>query len=361
LNAALLVIDGSHGEGGGQILRTAVGLSAVTGRALRIERIRAGRSKPGLAAQHLTAVRAVAAVCDAELEGDALGSQTLIFLPRRIPRAGDHLFDVAEARQGGNAGAATLVLQAVLPPLLRADGESIVVVRGGTHMAWSPPFDYLKDTWLPAVAGMGASIALELRRSGWFPIGQGEIGAIIRGRGSVPLRPLRLEGRGALRRVTGRAIAAQLPSHVPRRMADRASALLRDAGLRSRIGAESLRAACAGTGIFLAAEYENGRCGFNAFGRIGKPAEVVAGEAVEQLLRHDASAATVDEHLSDQLLVPCALADGPSVFLVDRVSPHLLTNAWVVEQFVLARVETALLDNGANRVTITPARASDAC
>lgn len=352
---AVLVIDGLHGEGGGQILRTAIGLSAVTGRALRIERIRAGRSKPGLAAQHLTAVRAVAAVCGAELQDDALGSQTLSFAPRWAPRAGDYLFNVGEAREGGSAGAATLVLQAVLPTLLCADGESHVVVRGGTHMAWSPPFDYLKDVWLPAVVGMGAAITLELRRSGWFPIGKGEISALVHGHGSDRLRPLRLESRGPFHRVTGRAIAAQLPNHISRRMAERASALLNAAGLTAHIAAENLRAACAGTGIFLAAEYERGRCGFNALGRIGKPAEAVAEEAVEQLLRHHRSAATVDEHLSDQLLVPCALAEGPSAFLVDEVSRHLLTNAWVIEQFGLAQIAIEQRDRNVSLVTVMPA------
>lgn len=203
-----LVIDGSFGEGGGQILRTAVGLAAITGRPIRIEKIRAGRPKPGLGAQHLAAVRAVAAVCDAELSGDSLGSQTLRFHPRRRPRSTEYDFDVAGAREGGSGGAATLVLQAVLPPLLLADGNSTVTVCGGTHMAWSPPFDYLQDVWVATVARMGASIDIELRRSGWFPKGQGEICARVRPLGSDRLRSLQLTDRGELRMVTGRAIAA---------------------------------------------------------------------------------------------------------------------------------------------------------
>ncbi len=355
MTARDLVIDGSFGEGGGQILRTAVGLAAITGRPIRIERIRAGRSKPGLGAQHLTAVHAVAAVCDAQLSGDSLGSQTLEFRARHCPRPTDYAFDVAEAREGGSAGAATLVLQAVLPPLLRARGDSTVTVRGGTHMAWSPPFDYLRDVWLATVARMGAAIDIELRRSGWFPVGQGEILARVRPGKSTTLRPLQLVDRGGLRLVTGRAIAADLPAHIAQRMADRASARLRAEGLATNIVPQRLRAACPGAGIFLAAEYELVRCGFNALGRIGKPAEAVADEAVDVLLRHHSSSSVVDEHLSDQLLVPFALADGVSTLVVERVSRHFQTNAWVIEQFGLAHVEMIRQDSGAMLITVIPA------
>jgi RNA 3'-terminal phosphate cyclase (ATP) len=331
-----------------------VGLAAITGRPIRIEKVRAGRLKPGLGAQHLTAVRAVAAVCGAELSGDSLGSPILEFRPRHRPRSADYEFDVAEAREGGSAGAATLVLQAVLAPLLRADGNSTVTVRGGTHMTWSPPFDYLRDVWLAAVARMGAEIEIELRRSGWFPVGQGEIRAHVRPSGSTTLRSLQLVDRGELRLVTGRAIAADLPSHIAQRMVDRASARLRAAGHSTDIVPERLRAACPGAGIFLTAEYEGVRCGFNAIGRIGKPAEAVADEAVDALLHHHSSPAVVDEHLGDQLLVPYALASGISTLIADTVSPHLQTNAWVIEQFGLARVEVARQDSGAMLVTVAP-------
>jgi RNA 3'-terminal phosphate cyclase (ATP) len=354
-----LVIDGSHGEGGGQILRTSATLAAISGRAIRIEKIRAGRPKPGMAAQHLTAVRAVAAVCGAELQGDRLGSQTLTLVPGHPPRAADYVFDVGAAREGGSAGAATLVLQAVLPPLLLADGNSTVHVHGGTHMAWSPPYDYLHDVWLPTLARMGATMAAELRRSGWFPVGQGEIRAEVRGLVASRLLPLQLTDRGDCRQVTGRAIAAELPSHIAQRMADRASALLNAAGLPTRISPERLSAACPGAGIFVTALYERVRCGFNAFGRLGKPAEAVAEEAVDALLRHHAAGGTVDVHLSDQLLVPLALASGPSAFSVNPVSRHLETNAWVIARFGLARIEIARRENAAAVVTVTPLAATD--
>jgi RNA 3'-terminal phosphate cyclase (ATP) len=350
-----LVIDGSHGEGGGQILRTAATLAAITGRAMRIERIRAGRPKPGMAAQHLTAIRAAAAICGAELEGDSLGSQTLAFTPRHRPQAGDYVFDVAAAREGGSAGAATLVIQAVLPALLLAQGPSTLSVRGGTHMIWSPPYDYLQDVWVPTLAGMGAEIEIELVRSGWYPIGQGEIRVGVRGLGvGRRLRAVQLLDRGPLSQVTGRAIAAQLPPHIAQRMADRATSLLNAAGLPARILPECMCAACPGAGIFLAAAYAHVACGFAAYGQIGKPAETVAEEAVDALLKHHASAGAVDMHLSDQLLVPFALADAPSSFTVGRVSLHLETNAWVIEQFGLARVEILRNTERPATVTVTP-------
>lgn len=350
-----LVIDGSHGEGGGQILRTAATLAAITSRAMRIDRIRAGRPKPGMAAQHLTAIRAVAAVCGAELEGDSLGSQTLGFRPRHRPQAGDYVFDVAAAREGGSAGAATLVIQAVLPPLLLAEGASTLSVRGGTHMLWSPPYDYLQDVWVPSLARMGAAIEIELVRSGWYPIGRGEIRVGLRGLGAGRrLRAVQLLDRGPLSEVIGHAIAAELPSHIPQRMADRAASLLNAAGLPARILPERVSAACPGAGIFLAAAYEHVACGFAAYGQIGKPSETVAEEAVDALLKHHASGGAVDRHLSDQLLVPLALADAPSSFTVGHVSLHLETNAWVIEQFGLARVEILRDAGQPATVTVTP-------
>jgi RNA 3'-terminal phosphate cyclase (ATP) len=337
-----LVIDGSYGEGGGQILRTALALAAVTGRAIRIEKIRAGRKSPGLAAQHLTGVRAAAAVCNARLTGDELGSQTLTFAPGSLPQAGDYVFDVAEARAGGSAGATTLVLQTILLPLALVAGDSTVTLRGGTHVAWSPPFDYVHDVWLPALARMGLSATLELVSWGWYPLGQGEIWGTIQGLGTgLKPSPLTLVERGALRRVRGRAVAANLPSHIPQRMADRARSLLVEAGVDARIEPLRVRAACAGAGIFLAAEYDHVRAGFNALGARGKPSEAVAEEAVATLLAHRDSGAALDQHLADQLILPLALAGGESRFSVEQVTRHLITNAWVVEQFGLARVSIA--------------------
>jgi RNA 3'-terminal phosphate cyclase (ATP) len=356
---AELVIDGSHGEGGGQILRTALSLSAITGRALRVENIRAGRPKPGLAAQHVTAVRALAAVCDAEVRGDELGSQVLGFAPGAPVRAGDYAFDVGAARVGGSAGAVTLVLQAVLLPLACAEGNSGVTVRGGTHMAWSPPYDYVAEVWLPMLARLGVAAQVALRRSGWFPIGQGEVRARVQGHGRAGrLRPVELAERGALQKIAGRAIAANLPEHIPARMAAAAAALLEIEGVPLTIAPVTLAAACAGAGLFLTAHYERLRCGFSALGERSKPAETVAAEAAGLLVRHRKSGAAMEVHLADQSLLPLALAAGTSRFTVERVSRHLATNAWVIERFGLARIAIEGVADGTGRVTVTPRAAA---
>jgi len=350
----MLTLDGSHGEGGGQILRTALALAAITGRAIRLEKIRAGRKNPGLAAQHLTGLRAIAEICKAQVSGDEPGSQTLTFRPGGPARAGDYVFDVAEAREGGSAGASSLVLQTVLLPLALAgpgsstgNRDSTVIIRGGTHVAWSPPFDYIRDVWLPTLSQMGVGATLELNRWGWYPVGQGEFRVTVKGR-ERDLAPLTLVERGDLLRVRGRAVAANLPSHIPQRMATRAQSLLRLAGVEARIDPLRVRAACPGAGIFLTAEYQALRAGFSALGARGKASEAVAEEAVAALLAHRDSGAALDQHLADQLVLPLALAGGVSSFTVERVSRHLTTNIWVVEQFGLAQISVV-----GNRVGVT--------
>ncbi len=351
-----LVIDGSHGEGGGQILRSALALSALGGRPFRLVNIRANRPKPGLAAQHLTAVRAAAAICNAGIEGDRLQSLELQFTPRRPVRPGDYLFDVAEAREGGSAGSVTLVLHTLLLPLALAAGRSVVTIRGGTHVAWSPTADYVNDVWLPTLAGMGVRAEMELLRFGWYPAGGGAVRVSIDGTAGRPLGGLRPGGRGGLRALRGRAAAARLPQHIPERMRSRAQALLSEAGIPGEIRAETVDAVCPGTGIFLALEYEGGRGGAAALGERGKSSEAVAEEAVSELLAYHGSGAAFDKHLGDQLLLPAACAAGQSHFSVAQVTRHLLTNSWVVEQFGAARVavEGAMGEPGG--VTVTPVR-----
>jgi RNA 3'-terminal phosphate cyclase (ATP) len=350
-----VVIDGSYGEGGGQILRSSLGLSAITGRPLRIERIRANRRNPGLAAQHLASVRAVAAICDAALEGDAIGSSTLSFMPRSGPRADAYSFDVAELREGGSAGSVVLILQAMLLPLSFAEGPSSLFLRGGTHVSWSPPFDYADEVWLPALRRMGLQAELRLLRSGWYPVGEGEIEARIEGRARAAIGGLDWTRRGALVEITGRALVANLHIHIAERMVGRASEMLAGHAERLLLRPERLQASCAGAAICLTARYEEGSVGFNALGKRGLPAEEVAEAAVRQFLRFEASGASVDEHLADQLLLPMALASDPSVFLCPQASSHLRTNAWVIERFGVARVEIDESRYRPVRVTVRPA------
>lgn len=354
LKRELLVIDGAHGEGGGQILRTALSLSALTGRPLRIEGIRAGRRNPGLAAQHLTAIRAAAAVVDARLEGDVLGSSTLEFRPSRPPAAGSYLFDVAEAREGGSAGAATLVLQTITLPLALAGGESTAVAKGGTHVPWSPSFDFFQNIWLETLRRLGADASAHLDAWGFYPAGGGEIS--LRLDGGASMHPLTVLERGPLEAVSGRAVAASLPSHIAQRMADRAEALLRPLGVPVSIRTERVRSVSPGAWIFLQGNYAGIASGFGNHGRRGKPSEEVAEDAVAEFMSFNECPGALDRHLADQMLLPLSLAHDESEFTCEAVTRHLETNAWVIERFEAARIEIGRGPEGAGHVKVMPSR-----
>ena len=328
----MVTIDGSYGEGGGQVLRTSLALSAITGQPLHLYSIRAARPKPGLQAQHLTCVRAAAAICGAQIQGDALGSQSLVFRPAHPPQTGEYALDVTEARGSGSAGATSLVLQTVLVPLAMAGGESRLTIRGGTHVPFSPPFPFIKHVFLPMLWKMGLRAEVELMRYGWYPAGGGEITVKVRATGK--LSPITLTERGELHKVWGTAAVSNLPSHIAQRMANRAVNALKAAGITARIEAAHVEATGPGAGIFLFAEYEHSLAGFTAYGRKGLPSERVAGMACEDLLAHHQSEAGIDPHLADQLVLPAVLANGSSRWTACRVTQHLLTNVWVVHHFL---------------------------
>jgi RNA 3'-terminal phosphate cyclase (ATP) len=326
---ATLTLDGAHGEGGGQILRTALALAVAVSRPVTITNVRARRARPGLAPQHLTAVRALAAVGNAAVEGADLGSTALRFVPRGV-RAGTYRFDV------GTAGAVSLVLQALLLPLALGGGPSRLTLTGGTHVPWSPPFHYLSETFLPALATIGVRAEATLRRWGWYPRGGGEVEAAI---DSTPRRAIGgfvAETRETPAVVRGLSAVSRLPRSIAERQRARAAERLAAAGVAAEIaivdGAPSFGP---GTLVFLAIR---GRAGFSALGRPGLPAEQVADAAVEPLLAHLASHAAVDEHLADQLVPFCAVADADSTFTCPAITLHLETVAWVVEQFLPVRV-----------------------
>jgi RNA 3'-terminal phosphate cyclase (ATP) len=329
----MVTIDGSHGEGGGQVLRTALALSAITGQPARIESIRAGRKNPGLRPQHLTAVYAAAAICAAQLEGDDLGSQTLTFVPGSLPRPGEYTFDVAEAAQGGSAGSVGLVLQTVLLPLATGAEESHLTLKGGTHVPWAPPVSYLIHVFLPALRQMGIRVQIELARWGFYPAGGGEISVQIAGR-EGPWHVVQLTQRGDLRRAWGTAAVMNLPAHIPQRMAAHARNVLAEAGIQAQVDPQRLRGSGPGAGVFLFAEYDHITAGFTAYGQKGLPAERVAEAACTDLLAHHHSNSPVDPYLADQLVLPMALAPGESRLATSRISQHLLTNIWVVRQFL---------------------------
>ncbi len=335
----MLTIDGSYGEGGGQVLRTSLALATITGRPIQIHEIRAGRSKPGLQPQHLTCVRAAAKICGAKVTGAKLKSKQITFVPQSAPRAGTYTFDVAQVAKGGSAGSVSLVLQTILVPLALAEGTSQVTIRGGTHVAWSPPFDYVKRVYLPALARMGIDAKININEWGWYPMGGGEVRVTVEGQGrNKPLANLDLCHRGALLRVRGLSASSNLPKHIRVRQEQATLNALRSNGVNIRMNVVDAPAKGQGTVVFLWAEFDNTAAGFTSLGERGKPAERVAEEASVALLDFMQGEAALDRHLADQVVLPMALAESSCHLTTQVVTRHLLTNAWVVNQFLPGHV-----------------------
>jgi RNA 3'-terminal phosphate cyclase (ATP) len=324
----MLTIDGSQGEGGGQVLRSSLTLSLVTGTPFRIERVRAGRQKPGLQRQHLTAVRAAAQVGNADVRGAELHSTELTFVPGAVT-PGDYHFAI------GTAGSATLVLQTVLPALLRAAGPSHLTLEGGTHNPHAPPFDFLAETFTPVVTRMGPKIETRLVRPGFYPVGGGEF--------QVTIAPgdrwqtIDLLERGKLLRRRARAVVARLP----RSIAERELRVIETElgwGSSELVVEETTEARGPGNVVLIELESEQVTEVLAGFGSRGVPAEAVARDAVEQARRYLRSPAPVGEHLADQLLIPFALAGG-GAFRAVGLARHATTNINVIRSFLPLEVE----------------------
>jgi len=326
----MIEIDGSLGEGGGQLLRSSLTLAAITGEPFRMTRIRARRRPPGLKAQHRKAVEAMAAICRARVEGATLGSPTLLFEPGPIT-PGEFSFDI------GTAGATSLVLQTILPPLSLASAASRVDLRGGTHVRWSPCFDYVNLQWLPYLKKIGFDADLEMARAGFYPAGGGIVHAAIRPVGC--LHPIRVVQRGPLRAIRGISAVAGLDPRIGQRQRDQAASRLGVLAPVLELEVVRLSSSSPGTLLLLRAEFENSGACFFSLGERGKPAERVADEAVDELLEFLATGGAVDPYLADQLIVPLALAPGESALAVSRVTGHLTTNAEIVRRFLPARIE----------------------
>lgn len=339
----MLTIDGSFGEGGGQVLRSALALSMVTGRAFRIENIRAGRKKPGLMRQHLTAVRAATAVCGATVSGDAMRSMALTFEPGEVT-PGRYEFAV------GTAGSATLVLQTVLPALMFADGPSHLTLGGGTHNPWAPPFDFLEKALLPLLAKMGPTVTVELSRPGFYPAGGGEFEVTIEP--AAKLRPLELLERGEIVSRRARAIVARLPRDIAERelSAVRRKLNWREDEMHVEVARDSIGP---GNVLFIEIESENVTEVMTGFGQVNVSARTVAGRAVQETQRYLAAGVPVGEHLADQLLVPLALVGGR--FRTVGPSRHTTTNIELTGRFVDAEIATSRIEQKVWQVDVKPA------
>jgi RNA 3'-terminal phosphate cyclase (ATP) len=344
----MLTIDGSLGEGGGQILRTALALSAGTGKPFRIEKIRAARDKPGLLRQHLTAAKAAAQICGAVVDGDVLGSGALSFKPGPV-RAGEFAFAV------GTAGSATLVLQTVLPALLLAPAPSKLVLEGGTHNPAAPPFDFLAKSFLPLINAMGPAVKAELQRPGFYPAGGGRFTVEI-----IPattrLLPLELKQRGAIRGIRARAIVANLPRSIAERemyLVRRLLSLLSEDAV-----VEEIRGGPGpGNAVMIEIETEHHMEVFTGFGELGVRAEAVADSAVKQARAYIASGLPVGRYLADQLLAPMSIA-GAGRFRTGPLSRHTTTNVEVIRNFLDLNID--LTQEPARTWTITVSRRGSA-
>lgn len=324
-------IDGAYGEGGGQLARTACALAALTGQPIELVNIRARRPKPGLAPQHLAAVRAVAALCGADTAGLATGARELRLHPGPL-RGGEYRFDV------GTAGSITLVLQACLPVALACRKPVRMVVTGGSDVRAAPPLDYLRFVLLPILALMGAQVSVEVRRRGYYPRGGGEVEVAI---APGALRPLQLEAPGPLEGIGGVAHVANLPAHIAERMARTAEEVLLPHGGAEVVVEHLGRAQAIGAGgaIALWARCAHALLGAGNVAERGVPAEEIARVAAESLAAELGAQASLDIHAADQILVYCALARGESRFRARELSSHTRTTLWLLRQFLPLEVE----------------------
>lgn len=319
----MLEIDGSQGEGGGQILRTSLALSMITGTPFRLYNIRARRSKPGLQRQHLTCVRAAGEVCGAGLRGAAVGSGDLTFDPGPV-QPGSYRFAI------GTAGSTSLVLQTVLPALLQRDAPSSVTLEGGTHNDHAPPFDFLEKAFVPLLNRMGADVALTLDRPGFYPVGGGQVRATI-GVGRS-LGRLSLKTRPAPIRIRARAVVSRLPVEIAERELRVVSKRLKS---NRDDGAVVEERRSPGPGNVVLVEVVSAEVTevFTGFGARGVPAERVASHAADEAKAYLDAEVPVGPHLADQLLLPMALGDGGN-FLTQSLTDHTRTNADVIRLFL---------------------------
>lgn len=325
----MIEIDGSRGEGGGQIVRTAVGLSLVRGRPVAIHNIRANRRKPGLGHQHCTAIDAAATIGRARVSGNHVGSRELIFEPGPI-RPGNYVFKI------GTAGSATLVLQTILPALLLAPSPTTVAIEGGTHNPLAPPFEFIERAFLPVIERLGPHVQVALERYGFYPKGDGRISVEVN---PVPaLSPLELLSRGRILEIVIRALVARLPRHIAEREIRAAEAALRDQGPTASEIMELSDASSPGNAVIVEVVSEHVTEVFTAIGERGVPAETIAQTAANEARNYLLCDAPVGPRLADQLVIPLALAGGS--FTTTALTSHTTTNMDVIRQVIGVELQT---------------------
>ena len=339
----MIQIDGSYGEGGGQILRTSLALSLMTGKPFEIKNIRANRKRPGLMTQHLKSVEAAKLICNGKIQGAKMNSAYLSFEPGKVT-SGDYTINIS------TAGAATLVLQTIYLPLAFCQSESNVTITGGTHVPWSPCFHYLKKQWLPFLGKIGFKMKLTLDRAGFYPNGQGKIRA-----GIFPIEklfPITLTERGSLVKIHGISAVANLDKSVAVRQQQQAQKRMKKAGYKTEISIENVPSKFKSTMFLLQPVFETSSGCFTALGAIGKRAEKVADEAVIETLEYLSKDGCVDKYLADQLILPLSFVKGKSVFTTTEITEHLRTNVAVVKKFLDINITVEREGSNSGRITI---------
>jgi RNA 3'-terminal phosphate cyclase (ATP) len=329
----MIEIDGSYGEGGGQILRTSLALSLVTRKSFMIKNVRAGRREPGLLNQHVTAVNAAAEIGNAIVSGNVLRSRQISFEPKGI-KPGRYQFRV------GTAGSCTLILQTILPALMIAESGSELALEGGTHNPFAPPFDFLDRVFLPILSQMGPRVEAGLKRWGFYPSGGGRIDVSIKP--CATLSGIELIKRGKIKRILSRAIVSRLPSDIARRELE---VVRKELGLENRT-IEMLKLTTAygpGNVLIIEIQSENITELFVGFGRKAKSTEQIAGGVVDKAKEYISSEAPVGKYLADQLLTPMAVA-GAGKFRTMALTDHATTNIEIIKRFLDVKINISPIE-----------------
>ena len=325
----MIRIDGALGEGGGQILRTSLALSTITGQSCEIINIRARRPKPGLRPQHRQCVLAAARIAGGDVSGADIGSQTIVFRPRAL-QSGLHHFDI------GTAGSTALLLHGIYLPMALSHAHNALVLNGGTHVPFAPSYHYLEMQWLPWMRRIGLNLRLKLKRAGYYPRGGGRVEANLDP--VTSLNPLNAVARGALRHCAVVAGVTGLPLSIAERMVRRAERRLTALDIAAEGRVEDVPGVDKGAFLLIHAEYEAGGACYCSLGAKGKPAEKVADATARAFTEFHRSEGVIDEYLGDQIMLPLAATPGESRYRVPFITEHMRTNAVVIEQFLDAQI-----------------------